>query len=66
MPAIAASSKSIIMVSGCHCGSILKSFSNKAAYAFVVFLDIRAKATGKPYSKFNVIKLILIYNTKEI
>jgi len=27
---------------------------------------MRAKATGKPYSKFNVIKLILIYNTKEI
>lgn len=66
MPAIVTSSKSIIMVSGCHCGSILGSFSNKAAYAFVVFLNIKAKTTGKPCSKFNVIKLILIYNTKEI
>jgi len=49
IPAIAASSKSMITVSGCHCGSTLKSFSNTAAYSLVVFLDIRAKATGNPY-----------------
>jgi len=58
MLAIVAGSKSIIMVSGYHFGSILRSFLNKAEYAFVVFLNIRAKPTGKLYSKFNVIKLL--------
>jgi len=48
MDAIAALSKSITVVCGCHSGTIVRILLNSAEYAHSVFLDMSANPIGNP------------------